>query len=139
MFRRLTCWLVSGVVFLAACGDDGTSPEDGLTQDDAQFVADQIDAEVAGLLNDLFGSGEFGPPSAPALTHGPVVSTHTFERTRPCRDGGTLTVAGGGTRTSDHEARDLRCREQRDEDPHGLCTHAKRRSHHTDRRGRVGA
>ena len=104
MFRRLTCWLVSGVFFLAACGDDGTSPEDGLTQDDAQFVADQIDAEVAGLLNDLFGSGAFGPPSAPALTHGPVVSTHTFERTRPCRDGGTLTVAGGGTRTSDHEA-----------------------------------
>jgi hypothetical protein len=100
----MACVLVAGVVFLAACEDDGVSPGDELTPDDAQFVADQMAAEVAGLLNDLFDSGAFGPSGAPALSHGPVVTSYTFSRSRPCHDGGTLTLEGGGTRTWDHEA-----------------------------------
>ena len=111
MFRRPTSLLISGVVFsgvvfLAACGDDGTSSEseDELTQDDTQFVAYLIDATAAGLLNDFFDSSQSDPTSAPALTHEPVVWTRSFERSRPCHDGGTLTVAGSGTSTWDGEA-----------------------------------
>ncbi len=106
MFRRLTSLLISGVVFLAACGDDGTSPdpEDELTRDDTEFVAYLIDATAAGLLNDFFDSSASDPASAPALSHGPVVWTRTFERSRACHEGGTLTVAGSGTSTWDGEA-----------------------------------
>ena len=109
MFRRTTFLLISGVVFLAACSDDvtsgdGTSPEDELTRDDAQFVADLIDATASGILNDFFDSSTSDPASAPALTHEPVVWTRSFERSRPCHDGGTLTVAGSGTSTWDGEA-----------------------------------
>ena len=103
MFRGLSCLLVSGVVSLAACGDDGTSPEDELTVSDeltveeVQFVADQIDATSSGVFDDFFDSSGGDPTNAPALTHGPVVWTRTFERSRACHDGGTLTVAGTGT------------------------------------------
>ena len=102
MFRALTCLLVSGVVSLAACGDDGTSPEDELTVSDeltveeVQFVADQIDVTSSGVFDDFFDSSGGDPTSAPALTHGPVIWTRTFERSRPCHDGGTLTVRGTG-------------------------------------------
>ena len=110
MFRRTIFLLISGVVFLAACSDDvtsgdGTSPEDELTRDDAQFVADLIDATASGILNDFFDSSTSDPASAPALTHEPVVWTRSFERSRPCHDGGTLTVAGSGTSTWDGEAK----------------------------------
>ena len=110
MFRGLTCLLVSGVVSLAACGDDGTSPEDeltveaALTVEEVQFVADRIDATLAGVLDDFFDSSGGDPTGAPALTHGPVVWTRTFERSRPCHDGGTLTVAGTGKSVWNPEA-----------------------------------
>ena len=94
MFRRLICLLVSGVVFLAACGDDGTSPEDEFTEEDALAVADLIDASADGVLNDFFDSSGGGPESAPARTHVPVTWTRTFERSRPCHNGGTLTLTG---------------------------------------------
>ncbi len=104
MFRRLTWLLLSGVVFLAACGDDATSPEDEFTEEDAQFVADLIDATADVVLNDFFNSSGGDPESAPALTHGPVIWTRTFERSRPCHDGGTLTIAGTGTSVWDAAA-----------------------------------
>jgi hypothetical protein len=104
MLRRLTGLPVFGVVFIVACGDDATSPQDGLTRDDTQFLADLIDVTAAGVLNDSFDSSASDPSSAPALAHEPVVWTRTFERSRPCHDGGTLTVAGTGTSTWDREA-----------------------------------
>ena len=99
MFRALTCLLVSGVVSLAACGDDGisddgTSPEVGLTADEVSAVASQIDASFAGVLDDYFDQTGGDPSNAPALTHVPVDWTRTFERSRPCHNGGTLTVTG---------------------------------------------
>lgn len=101
MFRSLTCLLVSGAVFLAACGDDGTEPGDVLTEADAQFVADLIDTSADGVLNDFFDSSGSDPENAPALTHGPIVWTRTFERSRACHVAGTLTIAGMGTSTWD--------------------------------------
>ena len=104
MFRRLTCLLVSGVVFLAACGDDGTSSDDVFTEGDALAAADLIDATTDGVLNDFFDSSGSDPESAPALTDVPVTWTRAFERSRPCHNGGTLTIAGGGTSVWDATA-----------------------------------
>ena len=105
MFRALTCLLVSGVVSLAACGDDGASPEgeltDELTAAEVEFVASQIDASFSGVLDDFFDQTGGDPSSAPALTHLPVEWERTFTRSRPCHNGGTLTVTGGGTTTWD--------------------------------------
>ena len=98
MSKSLTCLIVSGVVSVAACGGDATSPDDEpiveLTESDAQFVVDLIDATTAGLLDDFFDSDDGNPENAPALTHEPIVWTRTFERSRPCHDGGTLTITG---------------------------------------------
>ena len=80
MFRGLTCLLVSGVVSLAACGDDGTSPEDDLTVEEVEFVASLIDASSSGVLDDFFDQSGGDPVDAPALAHGPVVWTRTFSR-----------------------------------------------------------
>ena len=57
------CLLTSGVVFLTACGDYNTEPEDQLTEEDTQFLAAQIDAAAIGLLDDIFGSSS-GPAGA---------------------------------------------------------------------------
>ncbi len=104
MFRGLTCLLVSGVISLAACGDDGTSPEDQLTVEEVDFVANLIDSSSSDALDDFFDSSGGDPADAPALTHAPVVWTRTFERSRPCHDGGTLTVAGTGESVWDEAA-----------------------------------
>ena len=107
MFRRMTCLLLSGAFFLAACAEDGTAPEpeDVLTPEDARFVANLIDATASGLLNDFFDSSTSDPANAPAQSHGPIVWTRTFERSRACHEGGTLTIAGSGTSTWDGEAK----------------------------------
>ena len=73
MLRQRTCLLVFGVVFLGACGGNGTSPEDGLTVEDAQFVAERIDLTTSGVLDDFFDNSGGDPTTAPALTHEPVV------------------------------------------------------------------
>ena len=55
------------------------------------------------MLDDFFDQTGGDPSNAPALTH-PVVWTRTFERSRACHDGGTLTVTGEGTTTWDAQA-----------------------------------
>ena len=108
MFRGLTCLLVSGVVSLAACGDDGTSSEDELTDEltagEVEFLASEIDATFSGVLDDFFDQSGGDPTGAPALTHEPVVWERSFTRSRPCHNGGTLTVTGEGTTTWDAQA-----------------------------------
>ena len=106
MSRRLTHLLVPCAVFLAACADSVISPEseNELTRDDTQFVAEMIDATSAGLLNDFFDSSQSDPAAGALFDHQPVVWTKTFERSRSCHDGGTLTVAGSSTSTRDGEA-----------------------------------
>ena len=108
MFRGLTCLLVPGVVALAACGGGGTSPEDEFTNEltaaEVEFLASQIDATFSGVLDDFFDQTGGDPSNAPALTHEPVVWTRSFERSRPCHGGGTLTVTGTGFTTWDAQA-----------------------------------
>ena len=52
MLKR-TYLLAAAVVVLGAC-DSVTPTEDRLTNEDAQFLADLVDATAAGLLNDFF-------------------------------------------------------------------------------------
>ena len=108
MFRRLTCLLVSGVVSLAACAERGnifTPVGVGVfTVEDAEFLASQIDATFSGVLDDFFDQTGGDPSNAPALTHLPVVWERSFERSRPCHNGGTLTVTGKGFTTWDAQA-----------------------------------
>ena len=105
MFKRATFLLTSGAVFLAACGDSVTAPADQLSEEDIQFLAQEVDATIMGLLDGFFSSSTALPDRAPALTHEPLVWTYAFERSRSCHDGGTVAVAGSGTRTWDRAAR----------------------------------
>jgi hypothetical protein len=96
--------LVAGTLLLGACSGV-TPPEDQLAPDDVQFLAAAIDASTSGVFDDFFDASSSDPSAAPALTHQPVVWTGSFERSRPCHEGGTLTVTGSGTRTWDPEER----------------------------------
>ena len=104
MFRRTT-YLLAIALLLAACGESGFSPEEQLTEEDVQSLAQEVDATVMGMLDDFFGSPGPGPAGAAALAHDPVVWTYSFERSRSCHDGGTVTLAGSGTRTWDRDAK----------------------------------
>ena len=104
MFRRSTRLLALCVGLLTACANEATGPVEQLTQEDSQFLVDIIDATAMSMFDDIFGSTNDGPSGAPSVTDAPVVWTRTFERSRSCHDGGTLTVAGTGNTTWDGEA-----------------------------------
>ena len=82
--------------FLAACGESVTAPEPRLDDADIEFLTQEADAALTGLLDGLFASDSSGPWGALALA-GPTVTTYTFERSRDCRAGGTVTLAGSGS------------------------------------------
>ena len=87
MFRRST-YVLAGVVFIGACGENSTAPDPELTAEDAEFLVQLVDATTMAMFDDIFGSSTTGPDGAPARTHEPVVWTRTFERSRPCHEGG---------------------------------------------------
>ena len=102
---------LTSVLMIGAC-DSVTAPTaqvQQLSSTDTQFLVDQMDRMTSSLLDDVFNSSSLGPSLAPALAlagiHQPVVWTHTFEKSRACHDGGTLTIAGSGTKTWDPEDR----------------------------------
>jgi hypothetical protein len=98
---------LTSVLMIGAC-ESVTAPTaqvQQLSSTDTQFLADQMDIMTSSLLDDVFSSSSLGPSLAPALSHQPVVWTHTFEKSRACHDGGTLTIAGSGTKTWDPEDR----------------------------------
>ena len=98
---------LTAVLMIGAC-ESGTAPSTQVPQLsvlDAQFLADQMDAMTSSLLDDVYSSSSLGPSPAPGLSHKPVVWKHTFEKSRACHDGGTLTIAGSGTKTRSSEDR----------------------------------
>ena len=103
MLRR--AWLLPVLTLaLGACQGETTAPTAGiLGTSDAQFLAGAFDASAGGVLDVVFAAG--GPAAVPARTVLSSVTTITFERTRECQTGGTLTLAGTLTRTWDGEAR----------------------------------
>ena len=104
MFRRATCLLAFSALFLAACGDSVTAPDEQLSEEDVQFLAQEVDAMIMGLLDDIFGAGTAGPAGAAGLAATPHVQTFSFEKSRSCGGGGNVAIAGSGTRTWDREA-----------------------------------
>lgn len=103
MSRRLRLLPVLALS-LGACSQPTAPTADAvLPAADAEFLAVSLDDGVASLLDGLFVSG--GPAAAPAPAILSSSSTVTFERTRDCAEGGTLTLAGTLHRVWDGEAR----------------------------------
>ena len=104
MLKRATCLFAGCALFLAACGESVTAPEPQLDEADVELLTKEVDAELASLLDGIFegiGSGAWG---VPALAE-PRVRNYSWEKSRDCRAGGTVSFAGSGTRTWDAEAR----------------------------------
>lgn len=98
---------LTSFLMIGAC-ESGTAPSTQVQQLsvlDVQFLVDQMDAMTSSLLDDVYSSSSLGPSPAPGLSHEPVVWTHTFEKSRACHDGGTLTIAGSGTKTRSSQDR----------------------------------
>ena len=104
MFKHATCLLAAGMLFLAACGESVMAPEPQLDDAEVAFLTELSDADLASMLDDFFGTSTDGPSSAPALAD-PRVTTRSWERSRDCRAGGTVTVTGSSTRTWDGETK----------------------------------
>lgn len=104
MPRRV--WLVPAVALVTGACQQATTPTEpsaaSLSASEAQFLAGAFDASASGVLDGVFAAG--GPAAAPARTVLSSITTVTFERTRACRTGGTLTLAGTLTKTWDREA-----------------------------------
>ena len=103
MFRRAICVLALGAAYVAGCSDGPTAPEEQLAEADVLFLTEEADAVIMGMLDDFLASDTGGASGAPALAD-PVVWTYTFERSRSCDGGGTVTIAGSGTRVLDRDA-----------------------------------
>jgi hypothetical protein len=94
--------LLSAVVLSISACEAGTAPGGGLPAGDVQFLAEALDVGGSDILDGLFLVG--GSAAAPALVPGASTTTLMFERTRPCREGGTLLLEGSVTRVWDGEA-----------------------------------
>ena len=106
MLKKSSLTLAS-ICFIGACesATDPAAEVQNLSSADVQFLADQIDILTSSLLDDVLGSNPVDPSQVGTLHHEPIIWNHTFEKSRACHDGGTLTVAGTGTKTWDPEDR----------------------------------
>lgn len=97
--------------FASACSDDTVGPElaGSLSDSELADVAEEVADAMDGILD-----GEIGarPLIAPALGEGgaevafslvPVEETFQFERSRDCREGGSVSVSGSGLWVGDRE------------------------------------
>lgn len=108
--RSRTVWMLPALLLAVAtaCSDDvPTGPAtagDGLSADEAEFLAEETDRALDGVLGGLLGEATATAPAASAEPAGvPVTTTFTFERTRPCPEGGQIVVEGSGERVVDRE------------------------------------
>lgn len=102
---RKTSLVIALAVGVTACSDPGTAPENQLSDDDIDFLAQEIDLVASGVLDVVFALGGFvGAAGVEAQTTEPRTTTWSYERTRSCSAGGSVTVAGSGSRVVDREA-----------------------------------
>ena len=104
MFKRSTFALAMCALTLTACDEDTLAPEDGLSELDVQFLALEIDAALGGVLDDYYATSANGPSGVEAQAAEPVTTTYSYDRTRECSAGGSMAIAGTGTRVVDREA-----------------------------------
>lgn len=103
MFKRSTLALAVCALTLTACDDDALAPADGLSELDVQFLALEIDAALGFVLDDYYATSANGPEGVEAQAVEPVTTTYSYERSRECAAGGSISVAGTGTRVVDRE------------------------------------
>lgn len=86
--------LAAVVALAAACNQDAIGPGADLSADELSFLAVSLDETSRAAAGDVFALGAAeGPPESP----GSVSRTFSFENTRPCPEGGEVTVAGSGS------------------------------------------
>lgn len=102
--------LIALIALTAACSDDAIGPEGpaDLTAAERQFLAEESEELISGILGDEFASISASAASvswdgAVAASIAPIVTEFTFNRTRPCRLGGQVVATGSGVRTADRE------------------------------------
>jgi hypothetical protein len=122
--------LAAASILAAVAGCSGISGPGGdqLTPEEAQFLANQMAAASLEGLSEGMGSmpaPPSGPPDDGFPGNGVISWNRSFEITRECPAGGTMTVAGethgeidretrSGTITSSHRLNLLECAHQRD-------------------------
>ncbi len=99
--------LAAMLAFITACDSGTTGPDEALTPEEAEFLAVEADEMLNSLLGDqLTALGDQPVSTSNGLLMAafePVVTTFEFERTRPCRNGGSVVAVGTGTHTHDRE------------------------------------
>ena len=63
MQRTFQLLLASGVVVLAACGDQTTAPQAQLSDQDVQALVVRLDGTMMGFLDEVWGSSNVSPSS----------------------------------------------------------------------------
>ncbi len=78
--------LGAALIFAAGCDDDGSGPDDGLTETELNLVADQAANAVGGAMSaGFFGAAPLAPSSADPFEF-------TRSHTRSCPAGGEVTA-----------------------------------------------
>ncbi len=99
--------LVAMLALVTACDSGTTDLDEELTPEEAEFLAVETDEMLNSLLGDqLTALGDQEVATSNGLIRAafePVVTRFEFERTRPCRAGGSVVATGTGTHTHDRE------------------------------------
>jgi hypothetical protein len=103
--------LAALLVFATACSDDAAGPGSAnLSVQEAADVAEGVVDALDGILDGEIGARPLVAPdganeSGIALSSVPVVTEFSWNRSRECRNGGTVSASGSGTHTADRETR----------------------------------
>lgn len=97
-------------VFATACSDSAAGPEPlgNLSPQEAADVAESVADALDGILDGEIGARPLVAPAEGladgiALSAAPIVTTFEWNRSRECRNGGTVEASGSGIHTADRE------------------------------------
>lgn len=98
------------IALTAACDSTSTDPSMALDTSETDFIAVQADEILESIVADYvgtFGDDLISASEDLALAGAaePIVTTFTFERTRPCVAGGQVVANGSGEHSFDREIR----------------------------------
>lgn len=111
MQRSRTGWGVTALIVLVTACEDGATvgPDDGaLEAGEVEFLAEETESSFEGLFeSELVLSVQEASADGVLLSlkaSEPLVTTFEFERERPCRGGGSVTVEGEGQKVADRDS-----------------------------------
>ncbi|MFQ5691139.1 MAG: hypothetical protein ACE5HQ_12815 [Gemmatimonadota bacterium] len=111
--QRLMGFGIAAILAVAAaCSDGSTGPlntNESLSGAEGDFLVQASDELMDGILGDQLSSmsADVSAPQGLSLSTSAadIVTTFTFERTRPCRNGGEVVLSGSGKRTFNPETK----------------------------------